>query len=153
MTVTPCARIVGAAIPPAMRLRGICADALLCWPDTCLNAGADYSVDFSSQLCCDETLANAAFALSGATLGWSGKPTFSGGIASAWINWISTGQKVIQVTVLTSGGRSLSANVTINVLPEVALLSPVSPSVAPNILTLPDGTPLTTDTGSDLLSQ
>ncbi|MFT8354124.1 MAG: hypothetical protein ABF617_05920 [Gluconobacter japonicus] len=137
----------------SFRVRGLYSPINLQWPDAHLNSSADYSVDFSSQLCCDETLSNAAFALSGATLGWSGKPTFSGGVASAWINWTATGQQAIQVTVLTTGGRSLSANVTINVLPEVALLPPASPAVAPNILTLPDGTPLTTDTGSDLLSQ
>ncbi|MBF0851073.1 hypothetical protein HKD27_09090 [Gluconobacter sp. R75690] len=153
MTWAPCRRIVRADVPFAFRVRGINAPLLLCWPDTFLNGSADYSIDFASQLCCGEVLVDAAFSVSGGSLGWSGKPTYTATIATAWVTWTMAGIQQIEVTVLTSEGRSLSTLVQINVKPIAALLSGGSPSSAPNILTLPDGTPLLTESGRSLLTQ
>ncbi|GBR03084.1 phage fiber-tail adaptor protein [Gluconobacter cerinus] len=153
MTWPPCQRVVRADVPPSFQVRGINAPLFLSWPNAALNGSADYSVDFSAVLCCGETLADVAFSVSGGTLGWSGKPTFTAGIATAWITWVTAGAQTVEVTALTSTGRTVSVTANITVLPVPALLSGKPQAIAPNILTLPDGTPLTTDAGSALLSQ
>ncbi|MBF0858142.1 hypothetical protein HKD24_02810 [Gluconobacter sp. LMG 31484] len=153
MTWAPCQRVVKADVPPSFRVRGISAPVLLCWPGAFLNSAADYSVDFSGQLCCEETLTNAAFAVSGGVIGWSGKPTFTEAIATAWITWVAAGPQSVEVTAVTSGGRTLSAIIQITVLSSNALLAGQDQAVAPNVLTLPDGTRITTAAGNDLLAQ
>ncbi|QDH17391.1 hypothetical protein [Swingsia samuiensis] len=155
MTRKGCARprTVRITPQPSFRIRGLDAKVDLFWPTATLGSGADYHVDFSDHLCCDETLVKVAFSLAGGVLGWSGKPTFGLKTAAAWITWTAKGKQMVEVTALTSGGRSLTAFVHIHISPQPSLLSGDDTLLAPNILTLPDGTPLTTDRGHDLLSQ
>lgn len=150
---SPCRRIVRADVPPVFRVRGINAPLLLCWPNAALGGGADYSVDFSSQISCGDVIVSAAFSVSGGALGWGGSPTYTTAMASAWITWSVLGPQTVAVTVLTRGGVSLSAVISIVVVSPAALIAASAPAVAPNVLTLPDGTPLLSTTGRPLLTQ
>lgn len=140
MTWTPCQRIVRADIPPSLRLRGISSDVMLCWPNAALNGAADYSVDFSGQICCDDEIREAAFSVQGGTPAWVS--VFGGKLATAWISWTASGPQSVEVTALTASGATLTVRVAIVVLTDAALLPADAQIQPPNTLLLSDGTEL-----------
>lgn len=135
MTWSPCRRIVSADVPPAFRVRGIDAPALLCWPNAALGSGADYSVDFSRLLGCDDRIVRSGFSTSGGTIA---ADTISGSIVTAWISWEVSGWQSVTASVLTASGDSLTVQVSVLVTPLMALIPADLPEVPPNALACGD---------------
>jgi len=150
MTWTPCQRIVRADVPPAFRIRGIDPCRVLCWPNAALGSGADYSVDFSAVLCCEDLIREAAFLTTGGTVSWVS--VFSGTLATVWITWTVPGAQSIEVTILTASGATITLDISILVRTEGALLNGDPPACPPNTLILSDGTVLETASGAQILT-
>lgn len=138
----PCGRTERRFLAPNSQTRS--------WPSSCIGSGADYGVDFSALLCGDDCLTKVAFSVPGGALGWSGFPTIFGNIAVAWINWTQAGVWQVEVTALTVSGASITVLVTIAVSGTQALLFPTPPDIAPNVLSLTDGTYLELTDGGPL---
>lgn len=154
MTVwAPCAlRIVQPVRQDAFRMRGVQQDVTIWWPDALLNGGAEYGVDFSSALCCEDILTAVSFEVPGGALGWSGQPTFTQTAAVAFITWTQPGEKTVRVSARTSRGASLTVSVHIRVADAETLLPTRPPDAAPNVLTDPSFAPLTLPDGAQLLA-
>lgn len=150
---TPCTRTVDAATPNLVRIRGMEKAADIYWPDAFLNAGADYAIDFSNVLCCDETIVSSAFNVTGGNLGWGGNPTFSLKKAVAWIAWNVPGKQSVEVSIITNKGNNLSFQIFIMVNSSTTLLNQNLPNIPPNTLTLPNAVPLLREDNGSILSQ
>ncbi|NVN02237.1 MULTISPECIES: hypothetical protein [Asaia] len=128
MTWRPSARIVRPGGCATAQLRGMALQPLLAWPDSNLNGGADYSVDFSGVLAPGETITAFAFdAGSGGTQAWT---YLSGETVTAWLSWAQAGSTAVNVCVLGSSGATYQVTVSISISATPALIS-ASPPTAP----------------------
>jgi len=127
MTWRPSARIVRPGGCATANLRGMALQPLLAWPDSNINGGADYSVDFSRILDCHETIEAFEFGVTGGTVAWT---WLFGTIATAYITWTSSGPLTVNVSVASSDGNTYQAAVQIFVSP-TACLTPVIPPPRP----------------------
>lgn len=127
MTFCPGARVVCAKIPRAITVRGLNSIASIAWPNSNINGGADYSVDFSPALQDGEYIVgDPAFSTSSlATQAWVS--TF-GNIATAWLTWTASGNLDIAVGVVTNLGNTYQVDVDIYISDEAAITTPVPPS-------------------------
>ena len=129
MTWPPCQRVVRADIPPAFRIRGIDALAVICWPDAALNTAADYSIDFSALIEPDDRIVAGSLATDGGLVAWL---TNAGPVLTAWIAWDTPGQQTVTATVQTAQDRTLTVCVSIAVTVPGALMAPTLPLFSPN---------------------
>ncbi|WP_336764145.1 hypothetical protein [Asaia sp. VD9] len=128
MTWRPSARIVRPGGCATANLRGMALQPLLAWPDSNLNGGADYSVDFSGLLAPGETIQAFAFDTGGVgTQAWS---YLSGTTATAWLSWAQAGSIAVNVCALSSSGATYQVAVSISVSATPALIA-ASPPTAP----------------------
>ncbi|GAB6854156.1 hypothetical protein [Asaia astilbis] len=130
MSWRPSARIVRPGGCATAQLRGMAMHPLLAWPDSNINGGADYSVDFSGLLGPGESVKAFAFdAGSAATLHWT---YLSGTTVTAWFRWVQSGATAVTVCVLGSSGATYQAVVSIVVSATPALIA-ASPPSAPGV--------------------
>jgi len=130
MTWRPSARIVRPGGCATAQLRGMALQPLLAWPDSNLNGGADYSVDFSGLLDPGETIEAFAFDTGGAgSQAWT---YLSGTIVTAWLSWSQSGSVPVSVCALGSSGTSYQVVVTISISATPALIA-ASPPPAPGV--------------------
>ena len=133
MTWLPCRRITRAEVPPAFRIRGLSASAVICWPDAAVGAGADYSVDFSHLLGCSDRIVAVEAMSSGGVIAWT---SVFGTIATIWVQWLCSGQQTATLSVRTAEGSvfATAVSVTVNCAPQ--LISSNPPAYAPNAFLL-----------------
>lgn len=130
MTWRPSARIVRPGGCATAQLRGMALQPLLAWPDSNINGGADYSVDFSGLLSPGETIKALAFDTDGAgTQAWT---SLTDTICTAWISWTQAGTLAVTVCALGSSGASYQVVVAITVSASPSLV-PASPPTAPGV--------------------
>ncbi|WP_336985138.1 hypothetical protein [Asaia sp. HN128] len=128
MTWRPSARIVRPGGCATAQLRGMALQPLLAWPDSNINGGADYSVDFSGLLTSGETIQAFAFDTGGVgTQAWT---YLSGTTATAWLSWEQAGTISVAVCALGSSGATYQIGVSITVSATPALIA-ASPPPAP----------------------
>lgn len=126
MAFCPGARIVCAKIPRAITVRGLNSISSIAWPNSNINGGADYSVDFSPALQDGEYIVGDPVFSTENTATQSWVSTF-GNIATAWLTWTASGNLDVSVGVLTSLGNTFQVDVDIYVSDEEALIAPVPP--------------------------
>ncbi|MFC0500038.1 hypothetical protein [Asaia krungthepensis] len=125
MTWRPSARIVRPGGCASAQLRGMALQPLLAWPDSNLNGGADYSVDFAGVLSPGETVQSFAFDTGGfGTQAWT---YLSGTICTAWFSWTQAGGATVNVCALGSSGATYQVAVSISVSGTAALIADVPP--------------------------
>ncbi|MFC0509737.1 hypothetical protein [Asaia spathodeae] len=126
MTWRPSARIVRPGGCASAQLRGMALQPLLAWPDSNLNGGADYSVDFSELLAPDETI--QAFAFDSGGFGTQAWTYLYGTICTAWFSWVQAGAASVNVCVLGSSGATYQVPVSVSIDATPALVAAMPPS-------------------------
>lgn len=126
MTWRPSARIVRPGGCATANLRGMALQPLLAWPDSNINGGADYSVDFSALLAPGEIIQSFSFdAGSMAERAWLSS---FGTIVTAFLTWTASGQNAVNVCVLSDRGNSYQVAVSIFVNATASLIGAVPPA-------------------------
>ena len=128
MTWRPSARIVRPGGCATANLRGMALQPTLAWPDSNINGGADYSVDFSGLLGCGEAVLSFEFdpGASGA-IAWVSS---YGSIVTAYITWVSSGALSVSVAALSTFGNTYQVEIPISVSSTPALI-PSTPQPGP----------------------
>lgn len=130
MSWRPSARIVRPGGCATAQLRGMALQPMLVWPDSNINGGADYSVDFSALLSPGESVQALAFdAGSAGSQSWT---YLSGTTVTAWIKWVQSGAIPVTVCALGSSGATYQAVVSITVSSTPSLVD-ASPPSAPGV--------------------
>ncbi|MDR6182067.1 hypothetical protein [Asaia bogorensis] len=128
MTWRPSARIVRPGGCASAQLRGMALQPLLAWPDSNINGGADYSVDFSGLLGCGEAILSYDFDPGAAgSVAWLSS---YGSCVTAYITWLAAGALSVNVAVLSTLGNTYQVTVGVTVSAIPALI-PSNPQPAP----------------------
>ncbi|CDG39653.1 MULTISPECIES: hypothetical protein [Asaia] len=128
MTWRPSARIVRPGGCATANLRGMALQPLLAWPDSNINGGADYSVDFSGVLGCGEAVLSYDFDPGAAgSVAWLSS---YGSCVTAYITWLAGGALSVDVAVLSTLGNTYQVTVSISVSAVPALI-PSAPQPSP----------------------
>ncbi|MBS1077852.1 hypothetical protein JK217_08820 [Gluconobacter kondonii] len=129
MTWMPCQRITRVDVPSAFRIRGLAANAVICWPDTTAGSGADYSIDFSHLLGRSDRIVEVEAMCSGGVIAWTS--TF-GTLATMWVQWLCSGAQTATLSVRTATGAVFTATASIIVRCAPQLIACDAPAYAPN---------------------
>lgn len=131
----PCKRIAVYSALPTLRIRGMDSIIAPQWPDAYQNSSADYTIDFNEVVCADDWIVAADFATTAGNVAWV---SISGTLASAWIEWTSSGLQSATATIQTASGAILSATASLSVVGTLSLIQPDLPAFSPNALVCGD---------------
>ncbi|RUT27334.1 hypothetical protein C0V97_01170 [Asaia sp. W19] len=118
----PSERIVRPFMLANPNLRSV-LQAQLVWPDSNLNGGADYSVDFSEILGPNEAV--LSFDFDPGSFGSIAWVSSYGSCVTAYIRWLVAGSITVNVGVLSSLGNTYQIAVSITVSSIPALIPPI----------------------------